>query len=75
MGLFGVQSVQALITNAAIQPWNKLRLVIPYALRYQKSQANNVASLINLTIENGVNREDAKVRRSTPLIQNILQLT
>ena len=49
--------------------------MILYAFRYQKSQANNVASLINLMLENGVNREDAKVRRSTPLIQNILQLT
>ncbi|KAH9936618.1 Sec1-like protein [Fomitopsis serialis] len=56
-----LRSVQALITNPIIQPWNKLRLVILYALRYQKSQANNVASLINLMLENGVNREDAKL--------------
>ena len=62
IGLFGVQSVQALITNAAIQPWNKLRLVMLYALRYQKTQAQNVASLINLMLENGVSREDARVR-------------
>lgn len=32
-----------------------------YALRYQKSQAQNVASLINLMLENGVSREDARV--------------
>ncbi|EPS97074.1 hypothetical protein FOMPIDRAFT_1129308 [Fomitopsis schrenkii] len=56
-----LRSVQTLITNPAIQPWNKLRLVVLYALRYQKSQANNVASLINLMLENGVNREDAKL--------------
>lgn len=62
MGLAGTQSVQALITNTAIQPWNKLRLVMLYALRYQKTQAQNVASLINLMLENGVSREDARVR-------------
>ena len=59
-----LRSVQALITNPAIQPWNKLRLVMLYALRYQKSQAQNVASLINLMLENGVSREDARVRLS-----------
>ena len=49
--------------------------MILYALRYQKPQANNVASLINkLMLENGVDREDAKVRHSTPLGHNILQL-
>ena len=62
MGLAGTQSVQALITNPAIQPWNKLRLVMLYALRYQKTQAQNVTSLINLMLENGVSREDARVR-------------
>ncbi|KAI0726478.1 vacuolar protein sorting-associated protein 45 [Fomitopsis betulina] len=56
-----LRSVQTLITNPTIQPWNKLRLVVLYALRYQKSQANNVASLISLMLENGVNREDAKL--------------
>ncbi len=62
MRLFGTQSVQALITNPAVQPWNKFRLVMLYALRYQKTQAQNVASLINLMLENGVSREDARVR-------------
>ncbi|KAI0690453.1 Sec1-like protein [Cerioporus squamosus] len=56
-----LKSVQALITNPAVQPWNKLRLVMLYALRYQKSQAQNVASLINLMLENGVSREDARL--------------
>ncbi|EMD40076.1 hypothetical protein CERSUDRAFT_132878 [Gelatoporia subvermispora B] len=56
-----LKSVQALITNPAVQPWNKLRLVTLYALRYQKSQANNVASLISLMLENGVQREDARL--------------
>jgi hypothetical protein len=33
-----------------------------YALRYQKTQTANIASLINLLLANGVSREDAKVR-------------
>ncbi|KAI0357469.1 Sec1-domain-containing protein [Trametes cingulata] len=56
-----LKSVQALVANPAIQPWNKLRLVMLYALRYQKAQPQNVASLINLMLENGVSREDAKL--------------
>ncbi|KAL7280139.1 hypothetical protein ACG7TL_006557 [Trametes sanguinea] len=58
-----LKDVQALVANPAIQPWNKLRLVMLYALRYQKSQAQNVASLINLMLENGVSREDAKANQ------------
>ncbi|TFK52450.1 Sec1-like protein [Heliocybe sulcata] len=56
-----MRSVQALITTPSVTAWNKLRLVILYALRYQKSQANNIASLINLMLENGVSREDARL--------------
>ncbi|CCM04124.1 uncharacterized protein FIBRA_06285 [Fibroporia radiculosa] len=56
-----LRDVQALITNPLIQPWNKLRLVILYALRYQKMQSHNVASLISLMLENGVSREDARL--------------
>lgn len=37
-----------------------------YALRYQKTQTANIASLINLMLENGVSREDAKVCRVIP---------
>ncbi|KAF7795610.1 hypothetical protein EIP86_006775 [Pleurotus ostreatoroseus] len=56
-----LKSVQAIITNPAVPAWNKLRLVTLYALRYQKTQASSVASLINLALENGVQREDAKL--------------
>lgn len=62
------QSVQIVIKNPNIPVWNKLRLVILYALRYQKTQANNVASLINLMLENGVSREDARVRSIPPFV-------
>ena len=56
-----MQSTQDLITNPDVPPWNKLRLVMLYALRYQKTQTANIASLINLALANGVSREDAKV--------------
>lgn len=62
--LHEVQSVQALITDPAVTPFNKLKLVILFALRYQKSQAANVASLITLMLANGVTPEDARVRRN-----------
>lgn len=56
-----LKSVQAVILNPAVPAWNKLRVVILYALRYQKTQASNVASLIKLMLENGVSREDARI--------------
>lgn len=33
-----------------------------YALRYQRSQAQNIAALITLMLQNGVKAEDARVR-------------
>lgn len=56
-----LQSVQALVNNPSIQPHNKLRLVMLYALRYQKSAANNIATLINALVEHGVTKEEAQV--------------
>ncbi|KAI6114429.1 Sec1-like protein [Pisolithus sp. B1] len=53
------KTVQALVTNNAVPAWNKLRVVILYALRYQKSQTSNIVSLINLLLANGVSREEA----------------
>uniref|UniRef100_A0A8H8CN73 Vacuolar protein sorting-associated protein 45 n=1 Tax=Psilocybe cubensis TaxID=181762 RepID=A0A8H8CN73_PSICU len=55
-----LKAVQDMITNTGVPPWNKLRLVMLYALRYQKTHTANIASLINLMLENGVTREDAK---------------
>ncbi|KAJ7928017.1 Sec1-like protein [Mycena leptocephala] len=55
-----LRSVQAFVANPGVSPWNKLRLVILYALRYQKTQTSNIASLINLLLSNGVSREDAR---------------
>jgi hypothetical protein len=55
------QSVQALINNPSIQPPNKLRLTMLYALRYQKQQSNNIATLISSLVEHGVTKEEAKV--------------
>ena len=55
------KSVQAIVADPGVPPWNKLRVVMLYALRYQKSQTGNIAALINLMLANGVPREDAKV--------------
>ncbi|KAF8895370.1 Sec1-like protein [Infundibulicybe gibba] len=56
-----LKSVQAIITDNAVPAWNKLRLVILYGLRYQKSQPSNISSLINLMLTHGVSKEDAKL--------------
>ncbi|KAJ6621885.1 Sec1 family-domain-containing protein [Mycena sp. CBHHK59/15] len=56
-----LRSVQAFITNPGVPPFNKLRLVILYALRYQKTHTSNIASLISLMLSNGVSREDARL--------------
>lgn len=56
-----LKSVQNFITNHGVSSRNKLRLLILYALRYQKTQTNNIASLITLALENGVRKEDARL--------------
>ena len=57
-----LKTVQDLIIDPTIPSFNKLRLVCLYALRHQRTQgANNIASLIELALKNGVDREDAKV--------------
>ncbi|KAI9465550.1 Sec1-like protein [Lactarius psammicola] len=56
-----LKSVQGFITNNSVSSRNKLRLLILYALRYQKTQTNNIASLITLALENGIRKEDARL--------------
>ena len=56
-----MQSVEAVIKNPNIPPRNKLRLVILYALRYQKARPNDIANLINLLLKEGMKREDVQV--------------
>lgn len=63
------QSVQVLINNPSIQPLNKLRLTMLYALRYQKQQANNIATLISSLVEHGVTKEEAKVLTLIPRVR------
>ncbi|EJC98087.1 vacuolar protein sorting-associated protein 45 [Fomitiporia mediterranea MF3/22] len=53
--------VQNIIRDGAVSPQQKLRIVILFALRYQKTKANDIANLINLALENGVSAEDAKL--------------
>lgn len=55
------KDVQALIKDPVIEPQHKLRLVMLYALRHQKSNTSNIAALVNLMLENGVSQEDAKL--------------
>lgn len=55
------KNVQAIVNNPVVPAWNKLRVVILYALRYQKTQTSNIAALINLLLSNGVSREEARL--------------
>ncbi|KAK7469403.1 vacuolar protein sorting-associated protein 45 [Stygiomarasmius scandens] len=55
------KEVQDIIKDNSVSATHKLRLVILYALRYQKTNASNIASLINLMLEHGVSREDARL--------------
>ena len=54
--------MQSLITNPAIPVWNKLRLVMLYALRYQKYAGNNISQITAMLPSNGVPEADAAVR-------------
>jgi len=53
--------VQALVSSNAVPAWNKLRIVVLYALRYQKTQTSNIGTLINLLLSNGVSPEEARL--------------
>ncbi|TFK74814.1 Sec1-like protein [Pluteus cervinus] len=55
------KSVQGIIADNSVSPWHKLRIVILYALRYQKSSANNIATLINLLVTNGISKEEVRL--------------
>ena len=46
-----------------------------FALRYQKTQTANIASLINLMLSNGVSREDAKVRHNVEFSQKVTNIS
>jgi len=56
-----IKSVEAIVSDNAISPWYKLRVVMLYALRYQKTQAANIGVLIDLMLTNGVAQDDAKL--------------
>jgi hypothetical protein len=55
---------------------NKLRIVMLFALRYQKTQTANIANLINLMLSNGVSREeeDVKVRCNADFSQDFTNI-
>ena len=53
--------MQSVIVDRSVSAEKKLRIVILFALRYQKTKANDIANLISLMLENGVSHDDAKV--------------
>ncbi|KAG6810113.1 hypothetical protein H0H92_013255 [Tricholoma furcatifolium] len=55
------QCVRAIITNPLLKPQHKLRIIMLYALRYQRTQTSNIALLINLLLANGVTAEDVRL--------------
>ncbi|KZS92896.1 vacuolar protein sorting-associated protein 45 [Sistotremastrum niveocremeum HHB9708] len=56
------KTVQALLNKNSVPAFNKLRLVILYALRYQKgSQSANIPILIKSLLDQGVAPEDARL--------------
>jgi hypothetical protein len=56
-----IKSVEAIVSDNTVSPWYKLRVVMLYALRYQKTQAANIGTLIDLMLTNGVAQDDAKL--------------
>ncbi|KAG8881457.1 vacuolar protein sorting-associated protein 45, partial [Tulasnella sp. 403] len=56
-----LKAVQTLIAASEIPPANKLRLAILYALRYQKSSGNAIASVVESLARNGVSESDVRL--------------
>ncbi|GJJ13177.1 hypothetical protein Clacol_007428 [Clathrus columnatus] len=56
-----LKNVQNLLINSSIPAANKLRLVILYALRYQKTASSNITSLVDLLVEQGLTREETRL--------------
>ena len=50
-----------LLANPRVPPSNKLRLSILYALRYQKAQGNQIATVVDTLIQNGVSADKARL--------------
>lgn len=65
--------VQSLVMNPSIQPYNKLRLVMLYALRYQKQAAGNIANLISALKEQGISSEETQVSggHQVPMVADV----
>lgn len=59
--LISRKAVQSIVVDGNVSAEQKLRIVILFALRYQKSKANDIANLITLMLDNGVPPDDAKV--------------
>lgn len=51
----------ALLNNPRVPNSNKLRLAILYALRYQKAQGNQIATVVDTLIRNGISADKARL--------------
>ena len=60
MASFTLQNVQGLILTPNISKINRLRLVLLFALRYEK-QRGDIAELVRLLKAQGVSEAEAKV--------------
>jgi vacuolar protein sorting-associated protein 45 len=50
-----------LLNNPRVPNPNKLRLAILYALRYQKAQGNQIATVVDALIRNGISADKARL--------------
>lgn len=57
-----LRSVRGLIEDSGVQPVNKLRLAMLYALRYQKTANNGIQGVVELLRNNGVTESESNVR-------------
>lgn len=51
----------ALLSNPRVKQGNKIRLAILYALRYQKLQGNQIATVVDALIQNGITADKARL--------------
>eukprot|EP01098_Paradermamoeba_levis_P008379 TRINITY_DN3480_c0_g2_i1.p1 TRINITY_DN3480_c0_g2~~TRINITY_DN3480_c0_g2_i1.p1 ORF type:complete len:571 (-),score=168.83 TRINITY_DN3480_c0_g2_i1:184-1896(-) len=55
-----VKQVREMIENPKVNPSDKLRLVLLYALRYEQTSGNEVGKLLDLLARNGVDHSDLR---------------
>lgn len=56
-----LKTVQEIIQHPHVLPVNKLRLVMLYALRYQRNSSNAIPAVVELLTKHGVSESESKV--------------